>query len=751
MTGKQADAAPMTTIARAAAATQADILVAIPFYKNEHLVAEILGSVIACAEELAVLGCQFALFNDSPGYAPLADELALWLPRLQACVPATLHTNATNLGFVKTMNLAVAQAVAAHANLLLLNSDTKLTPGAIPEMARVMAADPTLGFVNPRSNNATIATLPIGERFSASPAAVKRAAYAAMARHLPAVSYVPTAVGYCMLIRWEIIAELGGFDEIYGAGYNEENDLVMRASRCGWRAGMANHAFVWHEGEASFSTAAIDRDVWEPANRAILDKRYPEYGPQTGVYFDQPETIAERLIASLIPDANGRLDLAFDFSSFRAAHNGTFMAGRQLLQAAVELADHFNVFVICPPDVYEFHEYAALGVERSDTHSARAFAAIFRVGQPFDWNVMQRLTMTGVTLGVYMLDTIAIDCPQLSSPRLYNLWDFTLRHIDVVAGQSLQTQALLEHRFAIPPNVGRLMSMHSLDLADYVLPTTPPGTAAATTVVVASKPAKKRQAVSLLVVGNHYHHKYLTPTVNALGSAFPDRDIIAMGQTKLLPGEQPNPASPVALLNLPNISGLAVGAMAESEIGDLYSAASAIIFPSMAEGFGFPALNAIAMRRPVFLRRLPVFLELWAALGQTPNFHFYDTTSELTALLATIPAFVDGAEPDLAAQGGARSAREISAAMQAALTRVDFRALTARIRDMQFASDVWYRPDAPAVPDSPAERAARRLAGRVEHMAQGLFANRFFYLVTRTLLRATRPLRRFLRRLRGLD
>ncbi len=42
-----------------------------------------------------------------------------------------------------------------------------------------------------------------------------------------------------MYIKWQILADLGVFDEIYGLGYNEENDLIMRANRCGYRAVIA--------------------------------------------------------------------------------------------------------------------------------------------------------------------------------------------------------------------------------------------------------------------------------------------------------------------------------------------------------------------------------------------------------------------------------------------------------------------------------------------------------------------------------
>jgi len=675
---------------------------------------------------LAALGVHLALYNDSPDYQPLATEIDAWLLRLPPSLNPQLIINTQNLGFVKTMNHAVSSAVSARQNLLLLNSDTMLEPGAVREMARVLASDPTIGFVNPRSNNATITTLPIGEKFSNLPRAQKRAVFKTLADLLPPISYAPTSVGFCLLIRWEIIAEFGGFDEIYGAGYNEENDLVMRASRCGWRAVMANHAFVWHEGEASFSTSNIDRNAWEATNRAILDTRYPEYAVQTGNFFDQPETVAERVLSALIPDENGKLDFAFDFSSFRPAHNGTFMAGLQLLQAASGLADRFNVHVICAEDVYQFHNYADLNIPRSDPHATKSFAAVFRVGQPYDWNVMQRLAMTSSIIGVYMLDTISIDCPQLSSPRLYNLWDFTLRHIDFVAAQSQQTAQLLENRFSIPASCGRLVSMHSLDLSQYALPTSR---------------TRPRQSTSILVTGNHYHHKYLSPTVNALAEAFPDRQIVSMGLSKPTKKHVQNPEDPVPLKDLTNIVGMNVGLLGESDIGDAYTRASCVVFPSMAEGFGFPVLDTLAMKRPIFLRRLPVFLELWKKLGRTPNMHFYDTTAELIEILQTPPIFIENSEPVLPQDGAARSVREIRDAAAAALTRVDAMRVISRVRDMQFASDVWYRPDAPALPEDPASRAARRLAGIAESVGLMIFRNRIIYSTGRAIGRALMRLR----------
>jgi GT2 family glycosyltransferase len=683
-----------------------------------------------CAEDLAAIDGRVVLFNDSPGHTPLADALAGVLPDAAALFPCRIETNGVNLGFVRTMNQAVAQAVAAGHDLLLLNSDTKVHRGALPEMVRVLRQDSTIGFVNPRSNNATIASLPVAERLQGMDAAAHRASYDALAAMLPDVSYVPTAVGFCMLIRWQILAEFGGFDEIYGKGYNEENDLVMRAARCGYRAVLANKAFVWHDGETSFGAADVTRETWEAANRAILDARYPEYATYTAAYYHAPEAIAERLLAALVPDHEGKCDLALDYSSFREEHNGTFQAGRQLLEAATAAwGDRFRTYVICNQGVYDFHGYAAFGVPRCDPHTPRQFAAIFRVGQPYDWDVLRRDFLAGATLGVYMLDTISIDCPQLFSQRLYNMWQFTLDHVDVVAAQSRQTLDLLGRRFRLPEQAIRLMSMHSLDLGEYRLPVT--GSA-------------RHKAEDLLVVGNHFHHKYLPETANALALAFPERRVIALGLAKPKPGQKREAKAVADLIDADNLVGQKIGALNDREIGDYYARSAAIIFPSHAEGFGFPLLNALAARRPVLVRPLPVFLELWERFGNTPNMHFYRTTAELIEKLRTPLLWVDdGAAP--ADAGADRSAAEIGAAMERAISQITYERIVGRVRAMQFADDIS-NPAGNLTPGQSVRVEAARLVGvKTEAVFRAAFRVTPVYLAFRTLFRATRATGQLLR------
>jgi GT2 family glycosyltransferase len=699
------------------------VLIAIPFYKNAHLVPAVLNSLVACADDIGAIGAEVVCYNDSPDHAELHQALADQLPRMEAAgIPCRVQVNELNLGFVRTMNLAVAEAVARRADLLLLNSDTVVEAGTLPEMLAVAALDHMHGFVNPRSNNATLATLPL--RTPPTPNAPgARAAYQALSDLLPRSSYVPTAVGFCLLIRWNILAEFGGFDEVYGQGYNEENDLVMRAGRCGYRAVLANRAFVWHLGEESFSSASVSRATLEPANRAILDARYPEYAGYTVAHYHAPETTAEHLLAATLPDADGKLNIAFDFSSFRAAHNGTFQAGRQLLEVASRVwGEQFSIHVVCVEEVYAFHDYAALGMPRADPHGGARFAAIFRVGQPYDWNVLERLAPSAAVVGVYMLDPISVDCPQLATPLLTRMWQFTLDHADVIATQSRQTQRQFRLRFRIPPTAIEVVSLHGLDLAEYRLPGT--DTAASDTSQV-------------LVLGNHFHHKFLNPTVNALAAAFPDRTVVAMGPNGHGAAREAGPMDPAPLDDRPNLRILAVGDLTDVQIGAEYAAADVVVFPSHAEGFGFPLLHALAAERPVMVRRLPVFEEIWHALGEPPNMHFYESTAHLVETLRTPPLWQAWTAP-AADNGAERSAREIKAALDTALAAVGYDRIVSRLGAVQLAAQLASHAAMPPASDTKAAQAARYFALRVERVTLLLLRLPVLYAGFRVLFRAAR-------------
>lgn len=650
------------------------VLVAALFYKHAELARQVAASLLRCAEELRAIDAEVLFVNDSPEDPELAAALEEISAEIGCAFAWRVQTNPRNLGFVGASNRAVAEAVDRGMDLVLLNSDTVVSPGALREMVRVSRLDPMIGFVNPRSNNATLATLPYQDRFRSAAPPEAEAGWRELSRLLPELSYVPTAVGFCLLIRWGILAEFGGFDEIYGRGYNEENDLIMRASRRGYRAVLANHAFVWHEGSTSFGRSP-EALALEARNRDILLTRYPEYVRLTDDYFNSAEQQAEILLGALLPDADGRIDVALDFSTFPAAHNGTSIAGEQLLAAAAELwADRYNLHVLASPEVYDFHDYGRYGVPRRDPHGPEVFAAVFRVGQPFDWNTLERLIMKSATLGVFMLDTISMDCAELSSQKLSRYWSFVLEHVDLLAVTSELTGAQIERRLAIGADVKRTRSLHSLDLHDYRLPTD-----------AADAPAPPG---FVFVVGNHFWHKEVAATVNALAKAAPDRTVVVL--TGPLEASEPvdeGRYAPGGIKPYPNVLKLRAGELSHEEIGAVYRDASAIVFPSHYEGFGIPLLNALAAKKPVLIRPLPVFAEMVERIGEDPNIHVFETTAELVRLLDAPLGWRESGAVSGRPGDARRAAADVGEALDRMIAGASYGRITRRIRALKTLHD----------------------------------------------------------------
>ena len=176
-----------------------------------------------------------------------------------------------NLGFVENCNEAIRSVLPDGHDVLLLNSDTRVTPGFLEEMWQVLHLHEKHGVVTPRSNNATVFSIPVSERLGPDDA---YRLWHSIRDLLPRYHVMPTAVGFCMLIKNTVLRQLGAFDPVYSPGYNEENDFVCRINRHGYSAIAANHAFVFHDESSSFGPrrAALDR-----RNREVLDERYPEY------------------------------------------------------------------------------------------------------------------------------------------------------------------------------------------------------------------------------------------------------------------------------------------------------------------------------------------------------------------------------------------------------------------------------------------------------------------------------------------
>ena len=244
------------------------LLVVLPVFGNAELAIECLRSF---APEARSASDRVIVVNDR---GPESVEVDTALRRELATYPDSfqLATNSGNLGLVETLNAALRSVDVENYDVLLVNSDLVVTPGAISEMRRILRGDDTTGIVCPRSDNASLASVPHLAGLSRTAATRE---FARWTTTQPESITVPTAVGFCMVVRGELFRQFGFFDTVFTPGYGEENDFSMRIRRGGWRVALANRAFAFHVGGASFGRdSAAELQL---RNEIVFRRRYPRF------------------------------------------------------------------------------------------------------------------------------------------------------------------------------------------------------------------------------------------------------------------------------------------------------------------------------------------------------------------------------------------------------------------------------------------------------------------------------------------
>jgi GT2 family glycosyltransferase len=236
--------------------------------------------------------CLDSLFADPtrpPGEIIVVDdgstdaELVAELDALGESRRIRLLRHPRALGFTASANLAIE---ATERDVVLLNSDTEVPAGWLDRLAGHAHASPWIGSVTPFSNNASICSYPaITGRTIAFGRGLAEVDAACRAVNGGRRVDLPTGVGFCLYLRRDCIQQTGPLDaETFGAGYGEENDFCLRASRHGWRHVLACDTFVYHQGSASFGPgmAPLFR-----RNQKLLNTRYIYYQDQVTAHIKQ--------------------------------------------------------------------------------------------------------------------------------------------------------------------------------------------------------------------------------------------------------------------------------------------------------------------------------------------------------------------------------------------------------------------------------------------------------------------------------
>jgi GT2 family glycosyltransferase len=183
--------------------------------------------------------------------------------------------NARNEGYTLPMNQALR---AAHGKYLIqLNPDTIVHPGAFQRLFCFMEATPEAGICTPKvlNRDGTLqkqcrrgAARPwdaftyftgLAKRYPKNP---RFAGYLMTYLDENELNEVHAVSGSCMVIRREVIEQIGYLDELFFA-YQEDADFCFRARQAGWRIFYVPDAAITHYGGQGGSQVEVYRSIYQ--------------------------------------------------------------------------------------------------------------------------------------------------------------------------------------------------------------------------------------------------------------------------------------------------------------------------------------------------------------------------------------------------------------------------------------------------------------------------------------------------------
>lgn len=210
-----------------------------------------------------------------------------------------------NMGYVANINRGL---FLSQQHVVILNSDAFVSLQWLERMEQCLYSHPAIGIVSPLSNNATILSVPVMNLDNCIPDELNPDDMANLVAHCSSRCYprIPTAVGFCMLIKRQVLESLGEFDAAFTPGYGEECDFSMRAWRVGFEIACCDDAYVYHKGGASFGAIPGNYSQLLHKNQQIMHRRWPQYHGAIAAFcrINPLRTIQERLEARLYRKSN---------------------------------------------------------------------------------------------------------------------------------------------------------------------------------------------------------------------------------------------------------------------------------------------------------------------------------------------------------------------------------------------------------------------------------------------------------------
>ena len=188
--------------------------------------------------------------------------------------------NDYNAGFPKGCNMGIALACEAY-DILLLNNDTLVTPRWLQNLQSCLYSKENIGAVGAVCNHS--------ENLQGVDVVCDKLDEMILFADKNNVSCSSRweekifLIGFCILIKREVIDKIGMLDEMYSPGYVEDNDLSLRIISSGYRLMLCHDCFIYHYLGTAFRK---DLQKFYPILYANREKFKNKWGFET-ILFDE--------------------------------------------------------------------------------------------------------------------------------------------------------------------------------------------------------------------------------------------------------------------------------------------------------------------------------------------------------------------------------------------------------------------------------------------------------------------------------
>ena len=205
--------------------------------------------------------------------------------------------NETNLGFAHACNQGIAHT---HGDfVVILNNDTIVTPGWLERLMWHMRDDRSIGILGVTTSYAgSEQQIPSDYKTEKQLYDFSERIYSKNRRKRKEMGKV---VAVCVVMRRQMLRDIGHFDTRFGLGNFEDDDICLRARLAGYKVAFARDVFIHHAGSKTFKALKVDYGSLIEENRRKYEAKWAMISREFAAFAGAPEARSDGIASVEIP------------------------------------------------------------------------------------------------------------------------------------------------------------------------------------------------------------------------------------------------------------------------------------------------------------------------------------------------------------------------------------------------------------------------------------------------------------------